>query len=368
MESAYDNVGDEIVDAAQLRFLDVVDKDRYVCPGCGVKVFPAAYRPGHWVRPYFRVQEGGHLRGCDVDGEQVLIGRGRVERLSSPSGKFPATYPSVLRLIEERPIVSAAVLPPRSVGSSIVKHDESSGGGMLTRSQGVANTIRPICRAYINFPFDRDLLALHIPSIDSNTYNWVFRRLKSNGLGDYQDTRVFYASIRWSPPIETPDWLEVTLDAGERDQKGKLLRGYRVRIEWEAWSEFKRNRIRQEIEVSRREAIAVKKTDPDIKAYLFFIPEKQRDPQDTTLFRVTDHRLICCIVDSITYPSAAASVGPSELGETSPPGTANIQDDPNPNDVGQSVGPARSAWEALSRLRQQAVANWLAYKKRKGIK
>jgi hypothetical protein len=164
MESAQDIVTGETVDADQLPALDVVDKTRYICRGCGVKVFPAAYHQDSQVRPYFRVQQGGgHLRGCDVDGEQVLIERGRVERLSTPSGSFPTPYPSALRLIEERPIVSETLPPTRQVGSAVVEQVEPTHRTMSYSTRRVANTIRPICRTYINFPFDRGSR----PSIDA---------------------------------------------------------------------------------------------------------------------------------------------------------------------------------------------------------
>ena len=311
METAYDVIADQIVEAAQLQLLEIVDKERYVCRGCGAKVFPASYRPENQLRPHFRIQQDGHLEGCDVDGEQALIKRGRVERLSTPSGAFPALYPSGLSLIEQRPRVGDLHSPPRAVGSSRVQRQEHVPGNAPGKSRWLANSIRPICRTYINFPFNRDL-PLSIPGIDRKTYGQVFRYLSPEGFGNYTSPRVYYAPIRWSRPVETPEWLEVTLDAGDRDERWNLLRGYRVRVEWENWSEARRRYVRNEIEFSRKEAIEANKADRTIKGYLFFIPkakeqsEEARDLQDELLFRVTDHRLICCIVDSIAHHSNGA--------------------------------------------------------------
>ncbi|MCX5541499.1 hypothetical protein M3A49_18670 [Paraburkholderia sp. CNPSo 3076] len=59
--------------------------------------------------------------------------------------------------------------------------------------------------------------------------------------------------------------------------------------------------MRNEIEAARKEAIAAKDKGTKEKGYLFFAGEQDTD--DVTLFRVTDHRLICCLVDEITYPT-----------------------------------------------------------------
>ena len=60
MDSAQDKITGEIVEAEQLWLIPVVDKDRYVCRGCGIKLTPAAYRPENVVRPYFTARDGDH--------------------------------------------------------------------------------------------------------------------------------------------------------------------------------------------------------------------------------------------------------------------------------------------------------------------
>lgn len=79
------------------------------------------------------------------------------------------------------------------------------------------------------------------------------------------------------------------------------MRGHRVRVEWADWSKAKRTYARNEIEVARKEAIAAKNKGTKEKGYLFFVGDQDTD--DATLFRVADHRLICCLVDEITYPT-----------------------------------------------------------------
>jgi hypothetical protein len=322
MDSARDRITGEIVEAEQLWLLDVVDKNGYVCRGCDIKVIPASYdRENNLVRPYFAARDGDHEPECDVYGERVFLRRGRTERLSSSSGRFPAPYPTRLLLVDVRALVSpknppfdptsAEPLPfdppPRSNAD-----DRDTGtadrGKHYRKWHGGANTLRPICRTFINFPHDRDILKLSIKGIECNTYDEAFQRLKSDALGSYPETRVFYAPVRWSRPAETEQWLDVSLDAGLRDQRGKLVNGHRLRVEWETWSDAKRRYVRNEIEAARREAIAAHSKDSKVKhakvkGYLFFIGEQ--DPHDKAVFRVKDHRLICCLVDSIIYPASS---------------------------------------------------------------
>ncbi|WP_104657868.1 hypothetical protein [Ralstonia insidiosa] len=301
MDSAQDKITGEIVEAEQLWLIEHVDKDRYVCRGCGIKLTPAAYRPENVVRPYFTARDGDHKPDCDVDGERKLVAKGKKQRLSTPKDGFPAPYPSRLVLRDQRAITGDA-----NDGGG----DAPAGGATRQRENGnhdsptanrrrVANTIRPICRTFIDFPYDRDL-ELNVPGIDATNYLSVFKKLKWDELARYPDTKIFYAAIRWSKPLDSDDYLEVSLDAGERDKDRRLVRGHRVRVEWATWSKAKRTYVRNEIEAARKEAIAAKDTGTKEKGYLFFIGEQDTD--DVALFHVTDHRLICCLVAEITYP------------------------------------------------------------------
>ena len=83
MDSAQDKFTGEIVEAEQLWLVDNVDKDRYICRGCGINVTPASYRPENLVRPYFTARDGDHESKCDVAGEKKLVARGKKGRLST---------------------------------------------------------------------------------------------------------------------------------------------------------------------------------------------------------------------------------------------------------------------------------------------
>lgn len=301
MDSAIDKVTGKIIEAEQLWLIENVDKERYICRGCGVKALPAAYHPENVVRPYFR---STHKAGCDVTGEAKLIARGRKEKLGANLTGFPAPYPSKLVLVDERLVINGRLNGEQSSTPKTSSGPRNDGGGTPdVQRKRSAGTIRPISRAFINYPYDR-YLDLSVPGIEATTYSQVFKKLKWDELIRYTDKKIFYAAIRWNPPVKTDDFLEVSLDGGERDGK-KLLKPYRVRVAWNDWSKSKRTYVSNELEAARKEAIVEAEKKTKQKGYLFFIGEQ--DLEDSTLFHVTDHRLICCLVDEIIWPAFSKS-------------------------------------------------------------
>lgn len=304
MDSAQDKVTGEIIEAEQLWLIENVDRDRYICRGCGIKLIPKSFEQDNVRRPYFAQLPGlDHIPGCDVDGEKKLVKAGRTKRLSTAQEGFPAPYPSRLVLIDERPVVDGDA--PRDTEPKGHRNGQGTprpeSGNTSTPRKRAANTIRPICRTFIRFPYDRDL-DLSIPGINAKNYLTAFKKIKWDELCRYSEARIFYSPILWKKATETEEYLEVLVDAGEREDK-KLTNGYRVRIEWAEWSKAKRTYVRNELEAARKEAIDAKGKDSKtkLKGYLFFIGEQ--DIRDMTLFKVRDHRLICCLVDEIIYPT-----------------------------------------------------------------
>ncbi|QEL56034.1 hypothetical protein [Chromobacterium paludis] len=303
MESAQDKVTGLIVEAEQLWQIENVDQERYICRGCGIKVTPASYKPTNKPRPYFAAKLG-HYDNCDVEGEEKLVKRGQSERLTHPLNGFPASYPSRLVLLDDREIVDAGASGVAGTKTSVQGSHGSTGTVPSHPRRRSANTIRPICRAFINLPYDRDL-PLEIPGVNGTDFQSVFKRLRSNGLQRYPGTHIFYAPIRWSQPIETDEFLEVLLDAGEREPGGRLIpeKAHRLRIDWHDWSEFKRRSVRNEMAVGKQEAIEARKNNKKINGWVFFLG--QQDPDDISLFQVSDHRLVCCLHGEVIYPDLA---------------------------------------------------------------
>ncbi|TDR80107.1 hypothetical protein [Paludibacterium purpuratum] len=300
MDSAQDKLTGTIVEAEQLWQIENVDHERYICRGCGIKVTPASYKPTNKPRPYFSAKNG-HYQDCDVEGEEKLVKRGQTERLTHPLNGFPASYPSRLVLLDEREIVDPGASSTSGTKSVVQSTHGSTGASSSHSRRRSANTIRPISRAFINLPYDRDL-PLEIPGVNGTNFISVFKRLRSNTLQRYPDIHIFYAPIRWSKPVETDAFLEVWLDAGERESNGRLIpeKAHRLRINWHDWSEFKRRSVRIEMDVGKQEAIEASKKNSNVKGWVFFLGKQ--DPEDITLFHVSDHRLVCCLHGEIIYP------------------------------------------------------------------
>lgn len=296
MESARDKTTDEIVDAEELWIIKQVDPLGYTCRGCEAVATPCSYRPENVVRPYFSAKDG-HKEGCDVDGEVELIKRARKQRVSTREG-FPGSFPSRLVLRDLRPVVGsggvqgdASSQPERNTGSKT--------GNKPQRNRHFATqTIRSICRTFINYPFDRDL-PLMLPGVAADSYQRAFRSLKRDEVISYPECRLFYARISWTAPTVNEEHLEIQLGHGEWNE-GKLMRRYRVQVDWRSWSSAKRNYVSREVEASRLEGIAAKKRGDKDDGWLFFIGKQ--DENDSALFHVDDHRLICCLVAEMIYP------------------------------------------------------------------
>ncbi|CAJ5232334.1 Uncharacterised protein [Burkholderia pseudomallei] len=297
MESARDKRTGEIVDAEQLWIIDPVDPLGYECRGCGALATPCSYRPENKVRPYFSAKDG-HNAGCDVEGEVELVKRARKQRVSTREG-FPGSFPNRLVLRDTRPMVGPSGTPATPTNNG--GHRTNSNGSTETQQdrRWAAQTIRPLCRTFINYPFDRNL-SLTVPSITADTYQRVFRSLKSDQIIQYPEPRLFYAPISWKVSSANDNHLEIQLSYGEWEER-KLIRPYRVKVNWQNWSVAKRNYVSREIETARLEYMAAKKREDKEKGWLFFIG--RQDESDPALFHVDDHRLICCLVAEMIYPS-----------------------------------------------------------------
>lgn len=296
MESARDKHTKEIVDAELLWIIDPVDPLGYECRGCGVLATPCSYRPENKVRPYFSAKSG-HNTNCDVEGEVELVKRARKQRISTREG-FPGSFPNRLVLQEQRPVVGPNGTPNAPRGEGAGRFGTDGLGETREGRRWAAQTIRPICRTFTNYPFDRDL-TLTVPGIEANTYQRVFRSLKSDQVLHYAETSIFYAPISWKALITDGDNLEIQLSYGEWNER-KLSRPYRVNVDWQSWSIAKRNYVSREIETARLEYMAAKKRGDNEKGWLFFVG--RQDESDPALFHVDDHRLICCLVAEMIYP------------------------------------------------------------------
>jgi hypothetical protein len=298
MDAARDCKTQQIVEADDLKLLEHVDTYGYECHGhnCGVTAFPRAFRPENLVRAHFQVRES-HGAECDVAAEVAIIERGSKASVQQELETSPGLSPARLQLVDTRQIVDPALIPSGVRSQTEGRKTFPDSAGSRPAGRRPANSIRPICRAFMRFPFDRQL-SLHIDGIDTTTYQTVFKKLRSKGLEHFAKRRVFYSELAWKAAKDTPEHLSVPLNSGEWID-GKL-QCYNVVVHWAEWSNTARTRLRKELETARLENIAAAKRNAKSRTYLFFIG--LQDVAEPSLFHVEDPRLICTVHDLLVFP------------------------------------------------------------------
>ncbi len=299
METARDRVTREIVEADDLKLLAHVDTYGYVCHGheCGIQVFPRSYRPENLLRAHFFAKTA-HTATCDVTGEDDLRARGKKGSIAKELETSPGLSPASLRLIDTRVVMSPLAVP--GGGNSRGGSCSATSGEARHKPAGrrAANSIRPICRAFLEFPYDRHL-PLHIDGINTTTYQTVFKRLRSEGIKTFPQQRIFYEKLAWGVAQESEDGLLIPLDAGEWENK-RLVRPYRALVQWADWSQTARTRLINELELARQENMAAEKAGVKEKTFLFFIGVQS--PDELSQFVVNDQRLICSVHGVLSFP------------------------------------------------------------------
>ncbi len=299
VDSARDKRTGDIIDAEQLWDLEVVDKEAYECPGCGIQVFPASYRKNiNKKRPYFTPMDNKHIQPCGVDGVEKLVKKAKSEKVGTPEG-FPVPFPNRLRFDEERPVTAGGDVPGAGEGAGRTRTRANGERGAAYHGHTV-KTIRPVCRVFMDFPNDRVQLPLEIPGCPGTTYAGVFRGLGFFGIEAQQPpTRLFYAALRWGSAVETDAYIEWALDAGEWPEGApRPTRFYKVRAMWAGWTDRQRNTLRDEIEIAK-DAVKGKTGQPE-KAWLFFVGTQ--DPEDVSVFVVDRYPFISCRVGEMIRP------------------------------------------------------------------
>jgi hypothetical protein len=305
VDTARDKNTRELVEAEELWSMKPVDSEVYICRGCPTQVFPASYDKSHnKKRPYFTLGPVNKHVDCDVDGEEKFVKRAKKERVGTPEG-FPVPFPSKLTLTDERPVQPDGDGAQGGAGASRTSTRGAKVGTATRKHHGHSvKTIRPACRAFINFPYDRATLPLEIPGIAGNTYAKIFEYLGSKKPEHFTSpTRLYYAAIRWTvAPVLEADHCDLTLNAGEWD---KDMGGYkamsRVRVNWTEWSKSRRDTLIREFNTTREEAKEKAKANKQVKGWIFFVGTQ--DKSEPGLFYVGNHRMICCLEADMIWPT-----------------------------------------------------------------
>lgn len=304
VDNARDCATKEIVEAEDLKLLAVVDTYGYQCTGCNTQAFPRSYRPGNLVRAHFQIRDP-HGPDCESEGESKVIALGKRASVQKELETSPGLSPARLELIDTRTIIDAT-LPRTEQQTQSVGRQNPTGNTARREGRRAANSIRPICRAFLFFPHDRHL-SLEVPGVAPRTYRTAFKKLRSEGIERFAHVRVFYGELAWSQAVESPEHLTISLNAGEwEDEK---LTPYQVIVHWQEWSAVARGRLKNELEVARKEGMEAKKAKQASRSYLFFIGNQ--DAQNPALFHVLDHRLICTLHDELVFPPKTAIGSPA---------------------------------------------------------
>ena len=290
MDSAWEKRIHRVVEAESLWSLDSVDVYGYECHGCGIQVYPASYeRASNKKRPYFSRREHVHANDCEVDGRPALVKRAKCGRVGRAEG-FPVRFPSKLVLEDHRPMERRAEDQELDQGAPYrrrTRGERAAGSGAYHGH--TVTTIRPMCRTFMDFPYDRQDLPASIPGCAGTTYANLFHRLTAARAFD-RPRQLSFAPMAWSRPVRTSEYGEWKLDAGDWDKERNRRSDnvYRVRVRWGTWTERQRRVVERETEVCRKEVIGTTR-----KAWLFFVGSQSAD--DLTLISVDDHRLICAL-------------------------------------------------------------------------
>lgn len=304
MESARDKLTRKIVEAEDLWKLNVVETKGYECWGCGIDMAPRSWRKENKMRPNFsKYPNQSHAENCDADAEEKIVnqGIGKKQSIRNILENTPGLSPSALVLIEKREHVGESVNSNNKTTYSSINSnskDKDLNDSVNKKSRRPANTIRPICRAFINFPYDRNM-SLNIPGVSGDNYIKLFKKLENNEIKEYKEKKIFYSSLQWKKITHSDELLIIPLTAGIWTDN-KPERTYQIHVDWSTWSKAKKTMLLNELEAAQEEAKQAKKENKKDKAWVFFIGEQ--DQINCDIFHLKDQRLICSIIGNISYP------------------------------------------------------------------
>lgn len=302
MHAALEKSTGTIVEAEDLKLSEMVDTYDYECHGhgCGIQVFPRSYRAENLLRAHYYAKVP-HIPGCDVSGEEQIRSHGKKRSVAAELLTSPGLSPASLKLIDKR-VISGEIPSERGdrvTGSGARPLSTDSEGRQKPIGRRAANSIRPICRAFLEFPHDRHL-ALQVSGIQANTYQTVFKVLRSAGIEPLPKQRIFYGELSWTAAQEESEKLVIPLNAGAWLEK--KLTPYAVVVEWKDWTTTARSRLKNELEIARKENMDASKQNRTQRTFLFFLGPQNSD--ELSQFTVNDQRLICSVHGDLLFPKA----------------------------------------------------------------
>ena len=292
------------VDAEDLWSMEPVDPDGFACPDCGSKVYPTSYRPENLRRAHFAAKPKCPP-WCPSNGEADLLKQARTQSLTAADGSFPGYMPAGFRM----PAEAAGAPLPAGAGAAM-----DTGQGRRApvaapepgarQQPRITTSFRDICRAYLNFPNDRQR-ELRFLDLYGSTYDEVIWRLRArqDRLIRYPIPHLFYGPIGWRAPEVTDEYALIETDV-KVWQDGKPGQAYQVKVRWADWTQRQRNALLKELRTASEEAKELKKSGSKDRSLLFFVGEQEKG--DDAVFVVKERKLICCLTGPDVRPAAPA--------------------------------------------------------------
>ena len=301
MDTAFDKNG-RLINGEDLWELNGnVDRDGYYCIGCGVNVTPASYdKESNIQRPHFREHRSyPHKIDCDVLGEKDSKSNGRKRKVFNPNETLPSFIPTILRLIDTNSKTEeTGTGNSQNISLGATKERNPENERAVRRSGGVVQSIRRLCSVYIDYPFDREI-PLRIPNNELSTYKDLFKKIPSDfKIAD--TSKILMCQMRFTRLEVTENEIRIELSQGfwsydDKIQKKRVTKHSFLIIDMSNWSKNRKTVITKELDFVRRERINAysKNNKTKLKSWVFFIGSQDLD--DPSIYRVSDHRLICAM-------------------------------------------------------------------------
>jgi hypothetical protein len=230
----------DIWDATQIANYEDVDAVEWECPGCTLRVFPVAWKPGQYkVTAHFKKGPGvQHHPKCQYD----LMSKGGRRSLAKGTMGKPKSWIDrisfpVARILSKRPATANRInrMPPTQVTHSSTRH-----------------SIGAACRFHAALSGQRFNWPLRVDDVEGSNYFDVFELARSFPKKD-KETRIWFGKLRVRANIEADDQV-IRILLMETVLVGGSKLPVEIRILMDGWSEFQRVMFLDRLIEARRSA------------------------------------------------------------------------------------------------------------------
>lgn len=264
----------------------------FICLGCNAIKKPIAIKPDMKLSPHFRLQDK-HEPGCDIDGYEQLIKKGRKSPVSSEMG-FPVSYPNKLRL----PILRKVTDNINLQASVEAKYDDSALNSDEYQATGknhnlTVTTIRRLVTHFTSFTHVKDRnLRLSVPGVEVKTYAEVFQKPRYQPDFYYNKTRIYFGKLFYNGILIYKEGVRLSLTEGRWENK-KPVENLYLEIDTRSWSKAQKLVLEREIQFYTEQIKKQRNSDLKVQLWLFFLGQQNSDNDRKFRLLIDDYRLIC---------------------------------------------------------------------------